>query len=255
MCALSPNPRNGPKDWTSVHDKVLCKACYLRFQDSETLERKVPPKVPKEEEKCTYEKCLKETRSWLDSNPGTPSCSGSEPLPLAPILQEGHGTPEINGNFSGGCTWKERRDPEWVRVKTIVDSGASMSIAPPSMAKGVPIRPSDMSSQGRSYTSADGGRIENKGQQVLHITTDEVKQGLTCYQIGEVHRPLMAVSQTCDAGNHVLFTSDGGWIYSLVDGSTTPFQRNENIYELGMLLHVDDANGKPKESSFTRPGL
>ena len=61
----------------------------------------------------------------------------------------------------------------------------------------------------------------------------------------------MAVSQTCDAGNHVLFTSDGGWIYNLVDGSTTPFQRNENIYELGMWLHVDDANGKPQEDSGT----
>ena len=35
--------------------------------------------------------------------------------------------------------WKEHITPGWVRVKTIVDSGASMSIAPPSMATGVQI--------------------------------------------------------------------------------------------------------------------
>ena len=31
---------------------------------------------------------LRETRSWLNSNPGTPSCPGSEPPPLTPLLQE-----------------------------------------------------------------------------------------------------------------------------------------------------------------------
>ncbi len=130
-----------------------------------------------------------------------------------------------------------------------------MSIAPPSMAKGVRVDESEMSRAGKTFISADQGRIEHQGQQVLHVTTGEGRHGPPIYQIGDVHRPLMAVSQTCDAGNHVLFTSDGGWIYSLVDGSTTPFQRNENIYELGMWLHVDDANGQPKKSSFTRPGL
>lgn len=69
---------------------------------------------------------------WLDSNPPTPSGSGSEPLPLDPVLQED--PPDIYGNFSGDCTWKEHITPGWVRVKTIVDSGAAMSIAPPSMA-------------------------------------------------------------------------------------------------------------------------
>ena len=87
----------------------------------------------------------------------------------------------------------------------------------------------------------------------------------------------MAVSQTCDAGNHVLFTSDGGYVYNLVDGITTRFERNSNIYEIVMWIKSGDANGQLQErgskkdevassalgaiqeimqqSGFTRPGL
>ena len=65
----------------------------------------------------------------------------------------------------------------------------------------------------------------------------------------------MAVSQTCDAGNHVLFTSDGGWVYNLVDGSSIRFERHNNVYELGMWLTSNDANGGPQESSGTTDDL
>ena len=84
-----------------------------------------------------------------------------------------------------------------------------MSISPPSMATGVRIEESEMSSKGHLFVVAGAQRIANQGQQVLHITTNEGRQGMTRYQIGEVNRPFMAVSQTCDAGNHVLFISDG----------------------------------------------
>ena len=130
-----------------------------------------------------------------------------------------------------------------------------MSIAPPSMATGVRIDESEMSSKGQSIIAADQGRIENKGQQVLHIMTDEGKQGMTRYQIVEVNRPLMVVSQTCDAGNHDLFTSDGGWVYNLADGSSTRLERHNNVYELGMWLTSNDANGKPQEASGTTGDL
>ena len=156
--------------------------------------------------------------------------------------------------------WKEQlyQYPGWVRIRTILDSGAAQSIAPPSMAKGVPVRPSEMSSQGRSYTSADGGRIENKGQQVLHVTTNEGRQGMTRCQVGDVNRPLMAVSQIADAGNILQFASDGGWIYNLTDESYTRFERHNNIFEFNMWLNASDANGPIQEANgqpgFTWPG-
>ena len=74
---------------------------------------------------------------------------------------------------------------------------------------------------------------------------------MTRYQIGEVNRPSMAVSQTCDAGDHVLFTSDGGYVYNLVDGSATRFERHNNVYELGMWIKSSDANGEPQGTGST----
>ena len=55
------------------------------------------------------EDTLRETRSWLDSNPVTPSYSGSEPPPLASLLQENTSPPELYGHFGTGCDWKYKR--------------------------------------------------------------------------------------------------------------------------------------------------
>ena len=110
---------------------------------------------------------------WLDSTPEKPSSSGEETPGLRPLLQEDHCTPALNGSFDGGQLWKEHIHPEWVRVKTIVDSGASMSVAPPSMAPGVRIEESAMSSRGESFIGAGAQRIANQGQQTLQITTTE----------------------------------------------------------------------------------
>ena len=152
-----------------------------------------------------------------------------------------------------------------------------MTIAPPSMARGVPVKESEMSSQGQSYTAADNGKIANQGQQVLTITTNEGRQGRTCCQIGDVTRPLMSVSQVADAGNIVLMDSQGGWVYSLLDESWTRIRRYNNVYELDWWLTSDEANGTPPgdsspteafahtmletfkdvlmKSGFTRPGM
>jgi len=57
--------------------------------------------------------------------------------------------------------------------------------------------------------------------------------------------------------NEVTFTSDGGYIYSLTDGSYTRFERHSNIYELDQWLRTSDAHGKPQDGSqsgFARPG-
>ena len=124
-----------------------------------------------------------------------------------------------------------------------------MSIAPPSMATGVAIEESEMSRKGQPFIAADQGRIENQGQQSIHITTNEGRGGLTRVQIGDVNRPLMAVSQMCDAGNYVLFTSEGGSVLNLHDGQWTDFERLNNVYSMDWWLTTNDANGETQKTS------
>ena len=86
-----------------------------------------------------------------------------------------------------------------------MDSGVARSIDPPSMAPGVPIEESEMSKVGQWFISASNQRIPNMGQQPLRAVTNEGRQGKALYQIGEVFRPLTSVTQTCDAGDLVVF--------------------------------------------------
>ena len=122
-----------------------------------------------------------------------------------------------------------------------------MSIAPPSLATGVAVEESEMSRKGQSFVSADAGRIENQGQQSLHVTTNEGREVMTRVQIGDVLRPLMSVSQMCDKGNCVIFTAEGGSVLNLYDRQWIDFERVRDTYMMDWWLTSDDANGKHRK--------
>ena len=114
------------------------------------------------------------------------SCSRQDPLPL-------HSLP-----------WRDESDPQWVRIETVMDSGAAESVAPPNMAAGVAIEESPGSKRGQHYISASKERLPNMGQQRMKVMTNEGNDSRVLFQSAEVSRPLTAVSATCDAGNVVV---------------------------------------------------
>ena len=67
-----------------------------------------------------------------------------------------------------GTSW--RSDPEtkehrlWMKVDSVVDSGASAPVAPPSMAPNVSIEPSEGSKRGQKWTSASKHKLKTLGQ-------------------------------------------------------------------------------------------
>ena len=147
-------------------------------------------------------------------------------------------------------SWKDESHPSWVRIRTVMDSGAAQSVAPPSMAPGVIIEESPGSQRGQHYISASGGRLPNMGQQKLKVQTNEGRDSKVVYQIAEVSRPLTAVSQTCDNGNWVVYTPQGGFILSCLTGGRTYFDRRGDIYELDLWVKEEDL----QTAGFPRPG-
>ena len=135
-----------------------------------------------------------------------------------------------------------------------MDSGAAQSVAPPSMAPGVVIEASPGSQRGQHYVSASGGRLPNMGQQRMKVQTNEGRDALVLYQIAEVSRPLTAVSQTCDNGNWVVYTPEGGFIWNLKTGGKTSFERRGGIYELDLWVKDADLTGGSQSTGFPRPG-
>ena len=95
---------------------------------------------------CLSPEALQEVR-WMRSriNVSPVEVGESDGPRLSPSLVEEQCLPSLQGSFKENPTWKEQIDPQWVRVKAILDSGAARSIAPRDMAKGIRDDESDMS--------------------------------------------------------------------------------------------------------------
>ena len=88
----------------------------------------------------------------------------------------------------------------------------------------------------------------------MRVVPNEGNQGTTCYPIGDVNWVLTYITWTCDQGSMVICASDGGYLYSLFDGSYARFERHSNVYELDLWVNTDDAHGSGGQSGFARPG-
>ena len=92
------------------------------------------------------------------------------------------------------------------------------------------------------------------GQQQLHVQTNEGRDATVVYQIAEVSRPLTAVSATCDSGNWVVYTPQGGFIINCETGRRTHFERNGGIYELDLWVRNEDMQHVGQPAGFHRQG-
>lgn len=139
---------------------------------------------------------------------------------------------------------------EWVKIESVVDSGAAESVQPANMVPWVPMVESEGSRRGQTYTSAGGERLPNLGEKKLSVLTPDGRPASARYQCADVTRALSAVSQMCDQGNRVVFEQHGGYLENLHDGTQTHFKRVNNVYI--MELYVE----KPceaAEAGFTWP--
>ena len=88
----------------------------------------------------------------------------------------------------------------WLKVKGVMDSGASESVAHPSMCPDYDVQPSPGSRRVQKYTAANGESIPNLGEQVLNVVQMDGRVGHIKYQSCDVNRPLNSLSEICDAG-------------------------------------------------------
>ena len=126
-----------------------------------------------------------------------------------------------------------------------IDSGASENVIGSGMAPGVPVVESEGSKAGVMYVTANGDKMQNKGQQHIYATTQEGQKCRLNMQVTDVKKPLMSVARICDAGHVVTFMADGGTIRNLKTGQRTTFDRVDNVYRLKVGL----------EPGFARQGI
>ena len=124
----------------------------------------------------------------------------------------------------------------WRKIRVVMDSGAAECVAPRDMCPQYLISDSAASKSGVFYTSADGGRLDNLGQQQLPIAFDNGMKAMATFQIANVSRPLMGVAKICELGSRVLFGASGGVIVNLGSGQVTPFEKEDGVYVFNMWI-------------------
>ena len=127
------------------------------------------------------------------------------------------------------ASWRGIDPQGWMKIECVLDSGASESVCPASMAPHWPTRESAGSRMGLHYTSASGQRMPNQGEQHLPVAFDNGIKTTAIFQIAEVSRPLIGVGRVCEMGNRVIFGSSGGVIVNLSTGKETRFERKEGV--------------------------
>ena len=116
-------------------------------------------------------------------------------------------------------------------IDITVDSGAAESVAPKGLVA-VPVHEGQAAKQGVTYTPAGGGEIPNLGEQQWEVETREGFDGIFTFQVAQVTKPLLAVSQVTAKGNKVNFYEDWGEIVHIKTGRKTRFERKNGVYVL-----------------------
>ena len=147
--------------------------------------------------------------------------------------------------------------PGWIRLRSVVDSGAMASTGNKRMAPGHHVQPSAMSRRGEVFVTANNSEIPNEGQVTLPTFSKELVRTNKTWQIAEIAKPLLSVGEECDEDQWVIFTKYGGMIYSLSTGEVRRFERSKDgAYEMDHYIAPPGPapNGEGPAPGFHWPG-
>ena len=133
--------------------------------------------------------------------------------------------------------------PQWERLVLTVDSGASDTVIPPSVACNLPLLHSPR--VGIEYEVANGGVLVNMGERQgkVIMSRDSDCPFLMSFQVVKVHKPLLAVSRLVAAGHEVHFDKENPHIL-LSTGEKLPMLCNGGTYEVE--IWIENPPGRPE---------
>ena len=142
----------------------------------------------------------------------------------------------------------------WEYFEAILDSGATVTVVPPHLAKEYEILEGEASKAGVKYDIANGEEIPNLGEKLMPIMTSEgTTRGLRA-QVADVSKPLQAVRSLVRSG-HVVVFGDGedgnaNYIMNKLTGEVNMVKDDGTNYLLGMYVIP---KAEMHAAGFTRP--
>ena len=148
------------------------------------------------------------------------------------------------------CSLGVKLDPAsgYRQVRSVMDSGATKGVMHPDSFPDRPIQASPGSRRGAVFGTAGKDEIPNLGMWTLPAVTADGVGTTVETQVAEVSLPLSSVGETCDRGNLVIFSSNGGLICNIQSGDVQTFTREHGVYV------VEHWIPPAAEATFPRPG-
>ena len=134
--------------------------------------------------------------------------------------------------------------------------------------KGFTVRPSEGSRRNQKWGSASGHSIRNEGEVSYRFLTEDGSMSRATTQVGDVKRPLAAVSRITQANNIAFFCDDCDYIINRKDpvaekiielvkqaSLKTKMYKQKGTYRIrAWIVPESQKGGKKSSGPFGRPG-
>ena len=128
-----------------------------------------------------------------------------------------------------------------------MDSGAAATVVPERLLPDHLVRQGPAARRGAHYLAADGGRIPNFGELGIQFMTREQHRGSLTFQVAEVSKPILSVSDVVAKGNDVSSHATGGLITNRSSKKSIAFKKVGGVYILTFWLLPRRLGGSPQE--------
>ena len=127
---------------------------------------------------------------------------------------------------------------------TVVHAATAAEDAP-----GYAVQDSPGSRRGQNFIVGNGERVPNEGQIFVNFTADlgggETTDLRSVFQVADMIRPLMSVSQICDQGFKCVFTEAHALVMNAEGKTMCKFDRQSDLYVAKLRLRQPEPFGRP----------
>lgn len=139
--------------------------------------------------------------------------------PLITVMPEGFNTVGVG-------------EGEWEAIEIAVDSGATETVVGEDMLTGVRTEIGDACRRGVQYEVASGTLIPNLGEKRFVAVGEGGEIRKMIAQVCEVNKPLLSVKRMTQAGNRVVFDSEGSYVEDKQTGEVMWLREEGGMYML-----------------------
>jgi len=114
----------------------------------------------------------------------------------------------------------------WERIRSIMDSGASVTVASPDCAAAYEVTEGAAAKAGTMYEIADGTSIPNLGEKTIAVMNCNGTVTAKTQQVAAVSNHLTSVRQEMKGNKIVIFDEEGCFSFNKLTGEVVPIEDN-----------------------------